>query len=315
MRVISIGDLVIDYYYQDNKLIGLSGGMTSHNIIANLASMNIKTAVYGTVGDDTKGFLALKGLNDLGVDTSNVLIEKNTKTRTFHVTYIETEKAQIIKSKKRCPYCNNKCWYDESLINTTNILNNLSNEDILVFDNLNPKNQLIIDKSKNDKLLDLGQCFEFEKLDNREIITKLKNKFIIINLNERVAIYLKSRFHLNSYLELYNLLNVKLLTITKGRKGASFIYKNKIYNYTIKKAIKEKDATGAGDAFFSSIIKEYLENNCTFDPTKFSLWYKNSLKLTSKVVTSFGARTHLINLYKVKSKENICTCSDFEITN
>ena len=83
----------------------------------------------------------------------------------------------------------------------------------------------------------------------------------------------------------------------------------------IKKAIKEKDATGAGDAFFSSIIREYLESNCTFDPTKFSLWYKNSLKLTSKVVTSFGARTHLINLYKVKSKENICTCSDFEITN
>ena len=51
MRVISIGDLVIDYYYQDNKLIGLSGGMTSHNIIANLASMNIKTAVYGTDGN------------------------------------------------------------------------------------------------------------------------------------------------------------------------------------------------------------------------------------------------------------------------
>ena len=37
MRVVSIGDLVLDYYYKNNKLVGVSGGMTSHNIIANLA--------------------------------------------------------------------------------------------------------------------------------------------------------------------------------------------------------------------------------------------------------------------------------------
>ena len=41
MRVISIGDLVADYYYKNDKLIGINGGMTSHNIIANLAKMNI----------------------------------------------------------------------------------------------------------------------------------------------------------------------------------------------------------------------------------------------------------------------------------
>ena len=26
MRVVSIGDLVIDYYYKDDKLIGINGG-------------------------------------------------------------------------------------------------------------------------------------------------------------------------------------------------------------------------------------------------------------------------------------------------
>lgn len=42
MRVVSIGDIVLDYYYKDEKLIGVNGGMTSHNIIANLAKMGFQ---------------------------------------------------------------------------------------------------------------------------------------------------------------------------------------------------------------------------------------------------------------------------------
>lgn len=47
MRIVSIGDLVTDYYYKNEKLIGINGGMTSHNIIANLAKMGMQTAVFG----------------------------------------------------------------------------------------------------------------------------------------------------------------------------------------------------------------------------------------------------------------------------
>ena len=43
MNIISVGDLVLDYYYKNNKLIGINGGMTSHNIIANLAKMGLNT--------------------------------------------------------------------------------------------------------------------------------------------------------------------------------------------------------------------------------------------------------------------------------
>ena len=40
MRVVSIGDLVTDYYYKDDKLIGINGGMTSHNIISKNGNKN-----------------------------------------------------------------------------------------------------------------------------------------------------------------------------------------------------------------------------------------------------------------------------------
>ena len=163
MKVVSIGDLVTDYYYKDGKLIGVNGGMTSHNIIANLAKMKIETAVYGVCGDDEQGKIAIKSLEDLKVNVENIKKLQNIKTRCFHVSYFENGE---FTSKKRCPFCNTKKWYEESLIDPENIIKTVDKDDILVFDNLNNKNQIIIDKTLNKKVIDLGQYFELEKLTN-----------------------------------------------------------------------------------------------------------------------------------------------------
>ena len=149
MRVVSIGDLVTDYYYKNNKLIGINGGMTSHNIIANLAKMKVNTSIFGCCGDDLQGKIAINSLEKINVDISNIKIIKNIRTRCFHISYYEKDNKLTFASKKRCPFCNNKKWYDESLIDTSYILSNIKEEDILVFDNLNDKNQLIIDNTNN----------------------------------------------------------------------------------------------------------------------------------------------------------------------
>lgn len=81
MRVVSVGDLVMDYYYKNGKLLGVNGGMTSHNIVANLSSMGINTAVLGTCGNDMAGMIAKKSLSDLKVDVANVKILDNISTR------------------------------------------------------------------------------------------------------------------------------------------------------------------------------------------------------------------------------------------
>lgn len=83
MRVVSIGDLVTDFYYKDGKLLGLNGGMSSHNIIANLSNMKVETCVFGVCGNDSIGLVAIKSLNDLKVDTSNIVTLDNVHTRCF----------------------------------------------------------------------------------------------------------------------------------------------------------------------------------------------------------------------------------------
>ena len=311
MRVVSIGDLVVDYYYKNGNLLGINGGMTSHNIIANLAKMNINTAVFGVCGDDLKGKIAMKSLEDLKVDVKNISILTNAKTRCFHVSYFDNDNKLTFISKKRCPFCNNKKWYEDSLIDTNDILRNVKDDDILIFDNLNNKNQIIIDNTNNKKIIDLGQYFELENLSRTEIIDKLSTKFEIINFNERVSKYLIKKLGLSDDIALYNVLKPNFMTITRGENGATFISKGIEYNFKLNVKGKVIDSTGAGDAFISSIIKDCIQNNFNYDPTLFKKWYKNSNKLTSKVVSKMGARGHINTLFKIKKINNECTCDNF----
>lgn len=308
MRVVSIGDLVLDYYYKNGKLIGVNGGMSSHNIIANLAKKKISTAVYGVSGNDIQGKIANLSLKKLNVDVSKVLIKDNIKTRCFHVSYDE----EGFISKKRCPKCNEKKWYEESQIDIEYITKNIQNDDILVFDNLNDKNIEIIKNVCNKKIIDIGQYFEFENLLKEDIINKLNNDFEIINFNERVSSYLLDKLNLKNNIELYNLLKAKLVTITRGENGAIFIYNSKEYKFNLKDNGNVIDSSGAGDAFLSSIIFDYIKNSYKFNEELFPKWYEKSIKLTSKVVSNFGARGHLNSLYKIKKIDKVCTCENFE---
>ena len=82
----------------------------------------------------------------------------------------------------------------------------------------------------------------------------MKHKFSIINFNERVSNYLKTRFNLNSDEQLYSIFEPKLITITFGKKGVEFIYNNNVYKYSLTCSTPEVDSTGAGDAFMSGFI-------------------------------------------------------------
>lgn len=312
MRVVSIGDIVLDYYYKDEKLIGVNGGMTSHNIIANLAKMGFSTAVFGCCGDDYQGKMAINSLEKIKVDISNIKVINNVRTRCFHVSYYEIGDKLTFTSKKRCPFCNNKKWYDESLIEPNFVFSNIKDDDILIFDNLNEKNQIIIDGSKNKKIIDLGQYFEFEKMNDDDIIKKLQNKFEIINFNERVTKYLINRFNLKDDSELFNLIRPNLMTITRGEKGATFIINGNTYDFKLSAKGNVVDSTGAGDAFIASIIKDCIKNNFMYDSDKLEKWYDNSTKLTSKVVSKMGARGHINPLFKIKKINDYCTCDKFD---
>lgn len=313
MRVVSIGDLVTDYYYKNGKLIGVNGGMSSHDIIANITKMELNTAVFGVCGDDMAGHIAIKSLKDIGVNVDNIEIIKDLKTRCFHVSYFDNNGKLEFKSKKRCPLCNEKRWYEPSEINTKEILKNINSNDILVFDNLNSQSQEIINNTQNRKMLDLGQYYELEKLDNNEILNKLQNKFDIINLNERVEKYLINRFNLTNSKDIFDQIKPNLIIITRGKDDSDFICQDFKITMMLTNPAEEIDSTGAGDAFFAVFISEYIKNNFIINKKFIEETFKKATNLTKKVVQKFGARGHINSLYKIKKLNNYCTCQNFEI--
>lgn len=53
MKIISIEDLMTDFYCKSGKLVGIIGRTNSHNIIANLSKMGLGTVIYGVCGIDS----------------------------------------------------------------------------------------------------------------------------------------------------------------------------------------------------------------------------------------------------------------------
>lgn len=314
MRVISIGDLVTDFYYKNGKLVGVTGGMTSHNIIANIAKLGLETSVYGVCGDDMAGTIAVNSLKEVGTNVDNVKKIESINTRCFHVSYQELNGKLEFVSKKRCPICNIKRWYDESKIETNDILKQINKDDVLIFDNLNKKNQIIIDNCDNRKMLDLGQYFELEDYNDNDIVEKIKDKFDLINLNERVEKYLKNRFSIKSLEDIYNILRPRMIIVTRGKNGSNFVFDNNKVNKELSDPEVEADPTGAGDAFFSMFISEYIKNNYFIDYKFIDSTFEKATKLTKKVVKKFGARGHIQNLYKIKKVKDVCTCNNFDIS-
>jgi sugar/nucleoside kinase (ribokinase family) len=133
----------------------------------------------------------------------------------------------------------------------------------------------------------------------------MSNKFEIINLNERVEKYLISRLNCKDSVALSKIIKAKLLIITRGIKGNDFIYQEKIYNFPLEKIVDEVDDSGAGDAFFSIIIKNWLNNNQEFNPKLFSIWVDDTKQLVEKVLNLVGSRTYIKEMYKV-NKSDIC---------
>lgn len=306
MRIIGVGNLVTDYYYKDYKFLGACGGMTAFNIIANLSS-KYETYAVGICGDDDDGRIAVQSLQNLNVNTEYVLATEK-QTRCFNINIQENG----ISSKKRCPICNRKKWYETSekkIELPKKII--IKNKTIVVFDTVNDENISLASISKkcgSINIIDIGQVGKLEDFDKDQFVNNIQNKFDLVQLNERVSDFLIKKFELKNTKELNKLFLAKLITITYGKKGAEFICNNKSYVYNLENPSNEIDSTGAGDLFFSVLIDKVIQNKFDINKRLLNKIYKEATLKTSELVKVIGARGLLEPLYKVKIKPGRCIC-------
>lgn len=287
-----LGDLIADYYYDNNLLLFTSGGSSRFNVIANLSQMDCACKVVGGCGNDNTGNILLDELKRFGINTENININ-NGLTRGYNLMINENVDGSVYyECSKFSPVDGSYSWYNNYAEDLDLMKDKISKDDVLIFDGLDDFQLSCINELKNDMFIDVGSSKDLINLPEQKIRT-LCGKFKIIQVNERVMPFLNNFFELKNPEEVFKFLNPKLLIITHGKSGAEFVFNNGKKNKQIQNYTQEIDPTGAGDAFFSVFINGFYKNDQIVDTTFIDRTFEKAIKLTSKVVQNMGARGHI----------------------
>ena len=288
---VSHGDIILDNIYDCNlKLIKQDGGGCNWNDLYNLAYMGEKCYALGSAGNDGEGQIAINSLKKLGINVDGINIEeKATNIMNIIFPNQDIEDDNILHS-----------WYSpitNSLTMTfsdnmpTKIPEELSDKEIyIILDKFMPVNLELIKNTPNKKVcLDVGHIRFFEHFSRQYLLNFFKTADYM-QLNESVIDMLYERLNVHSEAELFNLLDLDLLVLTRGKRGATFVFKENDIVQTIHKRpeilVSAVDTSGAGDAFFSTMVREYAYSDCVdvdFINRTFELANKSSREILSKV--------------------------------
>lgn len=289
---ISHGDIILDKIYDDNlNLIKQDGGGCNWNDLYNLSAIGETCYAIGSKGNDEEGNIALKSLEAANVNT-NYIITENKKTNVMNI---------IIPNTKLQDNSILHSWYSPITYEyTMNFSENLPTtlpkelEDkhvYLILDKFQPANLKFLQNLKDNYTvcLDIGHIRFFEHF-TRQYLTAFLSKAKFVQINDNVIDLLFERFGVKNEVEFFELFDFDLLILTKGKKGATFIFNE---NGKIQKIDKQPeiivdivDSSGAGDAFFSKTLQQYAyaeKIDINFVNKTFELANKESRDVISQV--------------------------------
>ena len=282
---ISIENIILDYYFNNGILLGVSLGGSSNIILCYLNNKYDKY-ILGSMGKDSKSNIINYYLNKYNINNKYITYTNNTNS-----IFIDNNIYSNI-----CPYCDREYHnnYDINYINLDNsysiILDNLDNNTINYIKNINNDIFLFLNK--------LGNIVNLSLSDLKE----LNNKFKIIIMDVKVYHYLKNKFLIDN-IDIYEIFNPDLLIIYRYKYGASFIYNDIVIDKEYDKNINILDSSGSMEIFFSNIINCYINNNKIIDDIIINKMYIKAMSDAIYVSLSNGA----IPLYKINNyKECIC---------
>ena len=147
MKIIGIGDLVLDIYMNESEIKGITGGMSFANVIYNITRLlenynssynnnegkkiDFETIIYGVCGNDIPGDIIIKELKSGNINTSYITRKDNKKTREFYM-YLD-ENDNFLTSKKKNYITKKESWYVSSLLKGDIPVELLSKDNIYVF--------------------------------------------------------------------------------------------------------------------------------------------------------------------------------------
>ena len=292
---ISHGDIILDNIYNgDLKLIKQDGGGSNWNTLYNLSYLGETCYAVGTCGKDTEGDIALSSLkagnvntdlvrrDDISTSIMNIIIPNQTElgdNSIIHSWYSPVTNKRTLFFKDNLPI-----QLPEDI---------LQNDIYVLLDKFETINFDFISNLKNKKVcLDIGHIRFIEHF-TKQYLTMFFKTANLIQLNETVKPLLFERLQIQNEFDFFNLLDLDLLVVTKGKKGATFIFKEdnklKVIDKEPEVIAKVVDSSGAGDAFFASVIQGYAYTDI-INSDFINKIFSTANKASRTVISQLGSR-------------------------
>lgn len=292
---ISHGDIILDNIYNgDLELIKQDGGGSNWNTLYNLSYLGETCYAVGTCGKDKEGDIALSSLEAGNVNTS-LIRRDDISTSIMNIIIPNQSKLgdnSIIHSWYS-PITNKRTLFFRDNLPIELPEDILKNDIYVLLDKFETINFDFISNLKNKKVcLDIGHIRFIEHF-TKQYLTMFFKTANLIQLNETVKPLLFERLQIQNEFDFFNLLDLDLLVVTKGKKGATFIFKEgnelKAIDKEPEVIAKVVDSSGAGDAFFASVIQGYAYTD-TINSDFVNKIFSTANKASRTVISQLGSR-------------------------
>lgn len=310
--VVSLGELLIDFTdngisENGNILFEANPGGAPCNVLAMLSKLGRKTAFIGKVGDDILGHLLKKSIEECGVASSSLILDKNSCTtqafvvtdelgeRSFSFFRNDTADTRILKDEIDADVIRSSKIFHFGSLSLTHktarettefaVRTAMESDCIISFDpNLRKNLWSDLQEAKERILWGLAHSHVVKLADD-----ELE---FLFGTNDAKKGYelIKARFS-----------DIKLLFVTCGKNG-SYGFCNGVSVY--RKAflsLDTIDTTGAGDTFMGCVLDFVLENGLNADE-----------KQLNELLTFANAAAGLVTTKKgaLRSMPEKCTVTD-----
>lgn len=262
MRIISFGDIEINYFFKNDLFIGYQLGGVAFNTLVNLNDYYSCCYYYNGNLENNNFPIEMIKIND------------QTNKKIFR---INNEYTNI------CPYCNRQNKFIRKRINSVDI----KDDDILIIDNLRTDTIDIIDKLSNQIHLIIKYVSLIEEFSLDDLYFLLNNRFKSIIITKNVYNYIKNKFKID-YDDLFQNTNPDILIIFNGSNGSIIETKDNIYEKENEFVITEVNNYGGLESFYASFIRQFLEIK-DIDEKSISYAYIQGMINYSKTVMQIGA--------------------------
>ncbi len=267
--ILCIGEVLIDFIgHEINTPINktkdyhrfLGGSPT--NVAVNAARLGLKSTLVASCGNDGLGDYILKKLNEANVDTTFISRMESIPTSVIFVSKSTTTPDFI-------PYRQADCQIFESFLPDEVISQAKIFHTTCFALSKNPARQTIINRAKKAKELGLQLSIDInfsERIwpDRAEAIQVLREYLAndpLVKLSEDDCYRLFGQTKSEDYIfQFFHTLGAKTICLTKGKNGV--VVSDSLQGRFVQNALpinEIKDATGAGDAFWTGFLYAQLQ--------------------------------------------------------